>query len=47
MCKLTFNIKSSNFFDANLLLILDSLKKNELDNAYKYLSRKFFEEPTD
>ncbi len=39
--------KNSNFFDANLLLILDSLKKNELDNAYKYLSRKFFEEPTD
>ncbi len=39
--------KNSNFFDANLLLILDSLKKNELDNAYKYLSRKFFEDPTD
>jgi len=28
--------KNSNFFDAHLLLILDSLKKNDLDKAYYY-----------
>ena len=30
------NIDSSNFFDAQLLLILDSLKKNDLEKAYAY-----------
>ena len=29
--------KNSNFFDADLLMILDSLKKNDLDAAYTYL----------
>ncbi len=35
------NIKNenSNFFDAHLLLILDSLKKNDLDKAYNYLNK--------
>ena len=35
------NIKNenSNFFDAHLLLILDSLKKNDFNKAYDYLSR--------
>ena len=35
------NIKNenSNFFDAHLLLILDSLKKNDLNKAYNYLNR--------
>ena len=28
---------NSNFFDAYLLLVLDSLKKKDLDSAYKYL----------
>ncbi len=32
------NNKNSNFFDAYLLLILDSLKKNDFDKAYTYLS---------
>ncbi len=31
------NKDNSNFFDANLLLILDSLKKNNLDKAQKHL----------
>ena len=30
------NEKTSNFFDANLLLIIDSLKKNNFDKAYDY-----------
>jgi len=29
---------NSNFFDAHLLLILDSLKKNDLEKAYSYLN---------
>ena len=29
--------KNTNFFDAHLLLILDNLKKNDLDKAYSYL----------
>ena len=29
--------KNTNFFDANLLLVLDSLKKNDFDNADTYL----------
>ena len=35
------NIKNenSNFFDAHLLLILDSLKKNDFNKAYDYLNR--------
>ena len=32
---------NSNFFDAYLLLIVDSLKKNELNKAYNYLSDAF------
>ncbi len=32
------NKDNSNFFDAYLLLILDSLKKNDLDKAYNFLS---------
>ena len=31
--------KNSNFFDANLLMIIDSLKKNNLDKAYTYLNK--------
>ena len=31
--------ENSNFFYAHLLLILDSLKKNELNKAYNYLNR--------
>ena len=31
---------NTNFFDADLLLILDSLKKNDLDLAYNYLLNK-------
>ena len=30
---------NSNFFDAHLLLILDSLKKNDLNNAYAHLKK--------
>ena len=29
--------KNTNFFDAHLLLILDNLKKNDLDKAYSHL----------
>ena len=29
--------KNSNFFDADLLMIIDSLKRNDLDKAYTYL----------
>ena len=29
--------KNSNFFEADLLIIIDSLKKNDLDKAYTYL----------
>ena len=29
--------RNSNFFDADLLMIIDSLKKNDLDKAYTYL----------
>ena len=31
--------KNSNFFDAYLLLVLDSLKKNDLEKAFKYLNK--------
>ena len=31
--------KNSNFFDANLLMIIDSLKKNDLDKAYSHLNK--------
>ena len=31
--------KNSNFFNANLLMIIDSLKKNDLDKAYYYLNK--------
>ena len=33
------NKENSNFFDAYLLLILDSLKKNNFDKAYEYLKK--------
>ena len=32
--------KNTNFFDAHLLLILDSLKKNDFDKANLYLKKK-------
>ena len=32
---------NTNFFDANLLLIVDSLKKNNFDLAYEYISEGF------
>ena len=31
--------KNSNFFDANLLMIIDSLKKNDLDKTYNHLNK--------
>ena len=30
---------NSNFFDANLLMIIDSLKKNDLDKTYNHLNK--------
>ena len=31
--------QNSNFFDANLLMIIDSLKKNDLDKTYNHLNK--------
>ena len=32
-------INDPNFFDANLLLVIDSLKKNNFENAHNYLEK--------
>ena len=37
--KKNINKKNSNFFDAKLLLVLDSLKKNKFEEAYIYLTK--------
>ncbi len=37
LIKQNINKKNTNFFDAYLLLIIDSLKKDDLDQAYNYI----------